>query len=97
MDSTTEPELPDPVPATQDAVTPDLPPPDREAPDIRGTGAERPRTEEHDGADASDASGTADTPGEDRTTGEPHEDADARGDDRPGAGPGTPAPQEQPG
>ncbi|MEV6249429.1 hypothetical protein AB0M38_24960 [Streptomyces sp. NPDC051742] len=46
MHSTPEPELPDPVPATRDAVTPDLPAPGPDAPDVRGTGGERPRTAE---------------------------------------------------
>ncbi|WP_030692109.1 hypothetical protein [Streptomyces globisporus] len=46
MHSTPEPELPDPVPATRDAVTPDLPAPGPDAPDVRGTGGERSRTAE---------------------------------------------------
>ena len=86
MDTTPEPELPDPVPATPDAVTPDLPPPGPKAPDIRSAGGGRPRSQESGGAGASD---------EDGTGGEPHEDTDARGDGRPPAGPGTPAPPEQ--
>ncbi|GGU97130.1 hypothetical protein GCM10010275_39260 [Streptomyces litmocidini] len=45
MHSTPEPELPDPVPASRDAVTPDLPAPGPDAPDIRGTGGEPPRTD----------------------------------------------------
>ncbi|WP_189853572.1 hypothetical protein [Streptomyces omiyaensis] len=87
MDSTPEPELPDPVPTTPDAVTPDLPPPTPEAPDIRGAGGESPPSEKPDGAGASEDG--------DGTGGEPHEDADAGDEGRPAAGPGTPVPQEQ--
>ncbi|MFF9851193.1 hypothetical protein [Streptomyces litmocidini] len=78
MHSAPEPELPDPVPATRDAVTPDLPPTGPEAPDIRGAGGEHPRT---DGA------------GED---GERQKDTGEQSEHRPAAGPGTPAPREQP-
>lgn len=80
MDSTTEPELPDPVPEASHPVTPDLPPPGPEAPDIHSTERRRPRPE------GSDGNGTAD---------EPHKNAHAPDEDRPPAGPGTPAPQEQ--
>ncbi|MFD6243557.1 hypothetical protein [Streptomyces roseolus] len=86
MDTTPEPELPDPVPSAPDAVTPDLPPPGPKAPDIRSAGGGRPRSQESGGAGA---------PDEDGAGGEPHEDTDARGDGRPPAGPGTPAPPEQ--
>ncbi|MFD3533241.1 hypothetical protein [Streptomyces sp. NPDC058664] len=72
----TEPELPDPVPASRDAVTPDLPAPGPDAPDIRGAGDERPRTDEDGGRQ-----------------GDPEE----HDEDRPAAGPGTPAPQEETG
>ncbi|MFH9740180.1 hypothetical protein ACH4MA_21185 [Streptomyces roseolus] len=95
MDTTPEPELPDPVPATPDAVTPDLPPPGPKAPDIRSTGGGRPRSQESGGAGGAGASDEADEADEDGTGGEPHEDTDARGDGRPPAGPGTPAPPEQ--
>ncbi|MFF9476603.1 hypothetical protein ACF1E9_28785 [Streptomyces roseolus] len=98
--TTPEPELPDPVPTSPDAVTPDLPPPGPRAPEIRGTGGRPLRSEESEeseesekpeGSDASDASD------EGGTAGTSHDDADARGEGRPAAGPGTPAPQEQPG
>ncbi|MFE9040229.1 hypothetical protein ACFYOG_04870 [Streptomyces sp. NPDC007818] len=82
MAGTPEPELPDPVPTTPDAVTPDLPPPDEEAPDIR------PRSEQSSGSEPNEAA-------EDDTAVEPREDAEAPGEGRPPAGPGTPAPQEQ--
>ncbi|MEU7017154.1 hypothetical protein [Streptomyces sp. NPDC046385] len=79
MQGTHEPELPDPVPATQDPVTPDLPARGPEAPGIRIGAGERPRTGDADEGD------------------EPQKDAGGRDEDRPAAGPGTPAPQEQPG
>ncbi|MEU9294195.1 hypothetical protein [Streptomyces sp. NPDC048266] len=90
MQSTPEPELPDPVPASDDAVTPDLPAPGPEAPDIRVSGGER------SGTDAADEDGgqrkDTEEPGED---GGQRKDTEGPGEDRPAAGPGTPAPQEQ--
>jgi hypothetical protein len=83
MQSTPEPELPDPVPASDDAVTPDLPAPGPEAPDIRVTGGKRSRTDE------------SDEPDEDGEDGGQRKDTEGPGEDRPAAGPGTPAPQEQ--
>ncbi|MGW8354651.1 hypothetical protein [Streptomyces wedmorensis] len=77
MHSTPEPELPDPVPATRDAVTPDLPAPGPDAPDLRVAGGERPRTHKADG------------------DGERQKATSEQGKDRPPAGPGTPAPQEE--
>ncbi|MER5311297.1 hypothetical protein ABT034_26305 [Streptomyces sp. NPDC002773] len=58
MQSTPEPELPDPVPATRDAVTPDLPAPGPDAPDLQGAGGNRPPTDEEgdkDGEQREDA------------------------------------------
>ncbi|MGW0117870.1 hypothetical protein [Streptomyces sp. NPDC003327] len=81
MASPPEPELPDPVPTSPNAVTPDLPPLGPEAPDIRGTEGEHARDKKPAGTDA---------PPDDGTT-----DADTPSEGRPAAGPGTPAPQEQ--
>ncbi|MGW4049908.1 hypothetical protein ACWENA_03690 [Streptomyces sp. NPDC004779] len=86
MNSTPEPELPDPVPTAPDAVTPDLPPPDPEAPDIRVAEGGHSPSEKTGGADASD---------EGRTDDDADGNADARGEGSPTAGPGTPAPQEE--
>ncbi|MEV4950025.1 hypothetical protein [Streptomyces sp. NPDC053755] len=48
MQSAPEPELPDRVPASDDAVTPDLPPAGTGAPEIRVPKTGRPESEEPD-------------------------------------------------
>ncbi|ROQ26505.1 hypothetical protein EDD98_6139 [Streptomyces sp. PanSC19] len=78
MQSTQEPQLPDPVPATRDPVTPDLPVQGLEAPDIRIAGSARRRTSpgEEDGESQKDAEEQDEAPAAAPARPEPQEPTD---------------------